>query len=329
MAYAKTVPNYALYGDQAAPAWQNSFNFEWIPQRSAPYQWDIHPHRHDAFVQILHLTAGSVVFQLDDSRTNVQAPCVLVIPAGHVHGFRFSPDTDGPVVTATQQALESLASVVMPELVDTIRRPHTLVLPMEGQDSRRLMPLFLALEQESRTHAQGQVAAGMSLLIALFVQVLRLARVTGDTAPARIGAVSRKARQIERFRLLVDQQFRQHRVVPRYAEQLGVTAGQLTRLCKEVTGQSSLDLINARIVHEAQRALVYTSLPVKLLASELGFDDEAYFSRFFRKHTGLTPKGFRTRALAEMGAASGPTAPAFPGGGLAEDGEHQRRQNDG
>lgn len=326
MTYTKTVPNYALYGDQVAPAWLNSFNFEWIPQRSAPYHWEIQPHRHEAFLQVLYLSAGQVVFQLDDTLNTLQAPCLLVIPAGHVHGFRFSTDTDGPVVTATQQALEALAHVLMPALLDTLRTPCAVRLQTEDPHATQLMPLFRAIEQESQTNAPGQVAAGMSLLIALFVQVRRLSGLAGDTSPAH---GSRKTRQVERFRALVDQQFRTHRAVPRYASQLGVTAGQLTRLCREVLGLSSLDLINARMVHEAQRLLVYTGLPVKQLASELGFDDEAYFSRFFKKHTGLTPKGFRTRALWATQQGSSPTAPTLPHLGLAQNRESQGGQDDG
>ena len=83
-----------------------------------------------------------------------------------------------------------------------------------------------------------------------------------------------------------------------------MSVGQLSRLCREVLGQSSLQVMNDRLIQEAQRELVYTSLPIKQLASELGFDDDAYFSRFFRKHTGVSPKAYRASALASLGTAS-------------------------
>ena len=83
--------------------------------------------------------------------------------------------------------------------------------------------------------------------------------------------------------------------------QVGVTVGQLSRLCREVLGKSSLQVINDRLIQEAQRELVYTALPIKQLASELGFEDDAYFSRFFRKHMGMTPKAYRAKSLAQMG----------------------------
>ena len=56
---------------------------------------------------------------------------------------------------------------------------------------------------------------------------------------------------------------------------------------------SALDAINARTIHEAQRELVYSTLSIKQISAELGFEDEGYFGRFFKKHTNLKPTDFR------------------------------------
>lgn len=297
---ATRIPNYALYGDQDAPAWSNSFNFEWIPQRSAPYQWEIQVHRHDAFVQLLLLTAGSSEVRMNGARIPARAPCLIMVPAGAAHGFHFSPDVDGPVVTATQKVLESLSAILMPDLVDTIRTPRVIALSEDPGAQASLMPLFLAIEHESRTHNTGQTAAGMALLTALLVQVARLAGTGASTGIAGPTTGSRKQRQIQQFRALLDRDFRHHRPVQGYADALGLTAGQLSRICREVLGMSALDVINARLVHEAQRELVYTVSSVKQLAAELGFEDDAYFSRFFKRHTGMSPREFRAQALAQL-----------------------------
>lgn len=300
MTYSRVIPSYDLYGDTASPGWSSSFNFEWIPQRSSAYNWHIQPHRHESFCQILYLTQGHVEVRIDDVRTKANAPCLLIIPSGHVHDFHFSPDIDGPVVTATQKTLESVARSVMPELLDTIRTPTVLSLQTEMRYISQLMPLFMALEQESRSHAVGQVAAGMSLLLALMVQVNRISKLSDSVGTQTQHTISRKAKQIEKFRSLIDRNFRNQHSLKHYANEIGVTVGQLSRMCREVLGCSSLELINARILQEAQRELVYTSVPIKQLASELGFDDDAYFSRFFRKHTGVSPKKYRSNSLAEI-----------------------------
>jgi len=300
MSISRVIPSYDLYGDQTKPGWSSSFNFEWIPQRSKIYNWTIQPHRHESFFQILFLKSGHVEAQIDQVKTRVEAPCLLVIPAGHVHGFHFSKTIDGPVVTATQKTLESVASSVMPELLDTIRTPRILSLQSEMRYIDQLMPLFLSIEQESQTHAVGQMAAGMSLLLALLVQVNRITKLSGIEESQTHHTISRKTHQLEKFRTLIDRDFKKQHSLQTYANDIGVTVGHLSRLCREVLGKSSLEVINARIIQEAERELVYTSISIQQLASELGFEDDAYFTRFFKKHTGVSPKIFRANYLKKI-----------------------------
>lgn len=293
----RVIPSYSLYGIQAQPGWQSSFDFEWIPQRSRPYNWTIRPHKHDALIQILYIVQGSAEVLLDNTKVRAKAPSLLWIPAQTVHGFSFSEDVNGPVVTAAQRPLEALLNLAGPELLAIIRKPAVIALDDASRHAESLMPLFLAIEREAHVQAVGQLTAGMALLTAICVQMARLSHVTVATP---LNANSRKTMQIEKFRAMVDENYKKHLPILAYAEQLGITSGQLSRLCREVLGVSSLDIINARLIHEAQRVLVYTGNSVKQLAYVLGFADETYFGRFFRKHTGLSPREFRAKAMEEM-----------------------------
>jgi AraC family transcriptional regulator, transcriptional activator of pobA len=231
-----------------------------------------------------------------------------VVPARHVHGFRFTPDIDGPVVTAAQQPLESMAAAAAPDLLPQLRRPAVLDVALALRHGDALMPLFDAIEREARMQAAGQLAAGAALLVALFVQVARIAASQGAAGAG--GGRSRQAAQVERFRALVDARFRERLPIEAYAQALGLSAGQLTRLCQAALGQSSLAVVNARVLHEAQRELVYSSIGIQQIAALLGFADEAYFGRFFRKHTGHTPSEFRRLARARLAPAQPGTATA-------------------
>jgi AraC family transcriptional activator of pobA len=295
----KSIPNYDLYGDQSQSGWKNAFQFEWIHVRSSSYNFNIQPHTHEAFIQILYLRSGGGEVRINDARYKFRSPSLIVIPSQNVHGFEFTPDVDGPVVTAAQKPLEWMATALMPELLTVLRKPAVLELDESSRHAEALMPLFLGVEREWRMHALGQVAAGMSLLVALFVQVARLSDVLN---PAPMVNNSRKAQQIEKFRALVDEHFRKRRRMESYAQDMGLTPGHLTRLCREVLNVSSQDVVNARIMHEAQRELVYSVGGVKQIANLLGFQDEAYFARFFKKQTGLTPTAFRVQALQSMNA---------------------------
>jgi AraC family transcriptional activator of pobA len=298
----RVIPNYSLYGVQAEPSWQSWFDFEWIPQRSRPYNWKIRPHQHDALIQILYLTQGSGEVLFDHLRTRFSAPCIIWIPAQTVHGFDFSEDVDGPVITAAQRPLEAMIAVASPAMQLYLRKPAVISLDATGDHAQCLMPLFLAIEREAQVQVAGQVTAGMALLAAIWIQIARLIPVKETSVPQ---TSSRKAAQIEKFRSMVDDNFKKHLPIGDYADALGITPGQLSRLCREVLGGSSLDVVNARVIHEAQRVLVYTGNSVKQLSYALGFADETYFCRFFRKNTGLSPREFRAKAMDAMLSPAG------------------------
>lgn len=294
-----SIPAYVLYGDQQPPGWMDMVQVERIPERSSLYQYDIAPHIHDGLIQVLYVTEGGGEVFVDGVHWEIEPPALIVIPTRHVHGFHFRRSVDGPVVTAAQQPLESLCAVGAPSVLPFLRRPLVLHVPPRQRHHEALAPLFEAITRETRLHTPGEPAAGSALLMALFVQIARLANLLladpSDPATSR-GDRPRKAAQVERFRALLDQHFRERWPVERYAEELGISAGQLSRLCREQLGRSALDVVNARVLHEAERELVYSILGVKQIARLLGFADEAYFGRFFKKHTGRTPTEFRALA---------------------------------
>jgi AraC family transcriptional activator of pobA len=296
-----TVRAFALYGSSdQQPAWAELVHLEAIPERSSLFDWEIDLHFHEALVQLLYLTRGGEgEAVIDGVRWVLRPPCLIVVPARAVHGFSFHPATDGPVITAAQKPLESLAALTAPQLLEHLRRPAVLEVPPDSRHAQVLLPLFEAIGREQQLLADGGMRAGMALLAALFVQV---ARVAASASGAVHSTRSRKAAQIERFRALLDARFRERLPVQAYARALGITLGQLTRLTRELLGASAQAVVNARVVHEAERELVYSSLSVKQIAAELGFEDEAYFGRFFKKHTGLRPTEFRAQARRRLAA---------------------------
>lgn len=295
------IPNYALYGDQAQPGWLDMVHIEQIHERSSLFDYDIAPHLHDGLLQVLYVTSGGGRVFVDGDEWPVAAPALIIIPARHVHGFKFRTDIDGPVVTAAQRPLESLVAVGAPDLLAHIRRPRVLDVGSSPRHAAALQPLFDAIARESRVHDRSEAAAGTALLMALFVQVARIA--AGAPEGTQGAPRSRSAVLVERFRADLDAHFREHWSVERHAQSLGISAGQLSRLCRDLLGRSALDVINARIVHEAERELVYSTLSVKQIAALLGYDDDAYFGRFFKKQTGHTPTDFRNAAWKRLAPA--------------------------
>ncbi|WP_250503633.1 MULTISPECIES: helix-turn-helix domain-containing protein [unclassified Caballeronia] len=289
----RKIPNYNLYGESARPPWYDAFNFEWIVERSAPNDWHIDAHRHDALLQFLYIRGGGGQVLIENSMIDLVPPCVIMLPAQTVHGFNFAPNVDGLVVTVAQRSIEALASIAAPGLVPVLQRAGVSRMSAHSMKESAFLPIVELLEKEFRATNRGHMAAGMSLLIALFVHVVRLCE--SASAPS-VASTERRAQQIKRFRELVAAHFREHRPVEFYAQKLGMTVTQLGRICREEISSSPLAMINEHLVREAQRDLVYSSMSVKQIAHGLGFADIAYFSRYFRKQTGVTPTQFQAEA---------------------------------
>jgi AraC family transcriptional regulator, transcriptional activator of pobA len=78
-----------------------------------------------------------------------------------------------------------------------------------------------------------------------------------------------------------------------YAKLLNVTVKTLNRITKSQLNKTVTHLIAGRIVTEAKRELCLSTKAVKEIAAMLGFNDEAYFSRFFKRHTRMSPGIYR------------------------------------
>lgn len=290
------IPSYALYGEAAQPVWHESLHVETISNRSGAYDWSIEPHRHDSQLQILYLQQGGGQVLCDSVRLAARAPCIIHIPAQSVHGFDWQGPVEGKVITALQQPLESAAEVLSPGLLPLLRSRQLIDLPRWTAAEDPLLPLFAALEEEYLARGREHAACSTALLLALVVHIARL----GESAAAEPGQPrGRRSQQVRQFREQVEIHFRSHRPVSDYADLLGMTLATLGRLCQEQLGMSPLAAINARLLLEAKRELAYSSRSIKEIAHDLGFSDEGYFSRFFRRHTCLAPSEFRSQVRQE------------------------------
>ncbi|TKA96111.1 helix-turn-helix transcriptional regulator, partial [Cereibacter changlensis] len=101
------------------------------------------------------------------------------------------------------------------------------------------------------------------------------------------------AARVARFLDRVRSTARNRMSVADHAAALGLSPRHLARLCRDHAGQSPKALIEAELMREACRSLVYTRMPVQRIAWQLGYDDPAYFARRFRAHTGQTASDYR------------------------------------
>lgn len=288
------LPSFALYGEASAPNLQ-LLHIEAIQSRSRLYNWEIDAHLHQGLHQVLWLIRGPVEAMLDESRVHSEGPVALIIPPGVAHAFRFTPDSDGFVLTVNAPLLaEGDAETTGQALQRLFAAPRTLKLEAQGPEAPRLQALFQALlsENESIDTADGPVP--LWLTRAVVWRLAQLAQRDQQLAQRRLSAGPVYTRWV----VLMEAHYLEHWPVSRYAERLGLSTERLNRMLRAETGQNAQALLHARLLREACRRLVHVVVPVTKLAFELGFDDPAYFCRFFRRHTGLSPRDYRRQMSA-------------------------------
>jgi AraC-like DNA-binding protein len=91
----------------------------------------------------------------------------------------------------------------------------------------------------------------------------------------------------------IDKEFKSKHAPSDYAALLNISLNALTRITKTYFNKNLTSLIAERIIIEAKRELYLTNKSIKELAFELGYEDEYYFSRFFKKNTSISPQMYR------------------------------------
>ena len=102
-----------------------------------------------------------------------------------------------------------------------------------------------------------------------------------------------ETRLFKDFSLLVEQNFRKLHSVTDYANRLGISPKSITKHFQKLGAKTPSEFIKNRILLEAKRLLIYTDKTVKEVAFELGFNDPAYFTRFFTKAILKSPLQFK------------------------------------
>jgi AraC family transcriptional activator of pobA len=275
------IRTYNLFGESADLP--DVVHCETIEARSVRHEWTFAAHRHGRLHQVFLIDQGAGQADLDGRSVTVVPGQFINVPPSAVHGFAFQPGTAGWVVTIAGEMLDELLAPAE-GLGPVLRRPFA------GPASPSIATVIAGIFDEFTKREFGRAQALRGLCGLLTAEVARaIARETAS--PEATGS----AGLVARFQALIDARYLDHWSVAAYARALSVTPTHLTRLARTATGQSASQLIQDRLIREARRHLVYTSLPISAIAYALGFSDPAYFSRVFAAATGQSPRAFRQR----------------------------------
>jgi AraC family transcriptional activator of pobA len=253
----------------------------------------VFPHRH-SFYHLVFFTKGKGSHTIDFQRFVVKPYQIYFMAPGQVHSWDFEGEMQGYVVNFSGTFFQSF--LLRPEYLEsfTFLTGTTTdgVIDLDDKYGLKVKNLFECIIEQSVAVEVMHVDMIRVLLLQVFIT---LEQSYHHTKPY----IQRNTQNviIRNFNKLVEKHFSELKLPGGYAELLNVTPNHLNALVKENLGKQAGEVIRDRILLEAKRLLVNKELTVSEIAYKLNFNDNSYFTRFFRKYGGITPEAFRQNSI--------------------------------
>ncbi len=249
---------------------------------------DLGAHRDDHYIFLL-LSAGSGELMVDWKTIQMEAGQLFYVFPGQLHYHIRPRQVEGWFVAVDQSLMPNGCRNIFEGRLE-MQTPR-LLSPAVMKECSQLLSLA-----ESRYAARSEGRLYAPVIHSLVQSFLWLAADIYDDAGPVNKVLSRPAELCRQFRVLLSANIRTIKSPSGYAARLNVSAAYLNEAIKAETGLACSHWIKQEILMEAKRLLYHSELTVKEIATELGYEDPAYFSRFFRRGAGTTAQTFRAES---------------------------------
>jgi len=245
-------------------------------------------------VSILLVDRGELTVKHDLTTYTISAGMVILKGPSVIHQIQsISPDCHFRIFGFLQQALTAATLPVnhLEALALTVEKDPVLLLDESGVASTTA--LFSWFEQKGKLGVK-PILYNESLRHAFGLLLLEMAALFNSKKLVAPSSINRREHLTFEFLKLLRQHIKEQRSVAFYAGILHVTPKYLSKSVKEVTGKTCGEMIDEMVVIEAKALLNDISLTIGQVADELHFSDQFFFSKYFKKQTGISPFSYRT-----------------------------------
>ena len=253
------------------------------------------PHRH-SFYHMVFFTEGIGKHTIDFNHFQVHPYQIYFMVPGQVHSWNFEGKVDGYVVNFSNGFFKSF--LLRPDYIDSFSfltgDTQRSVINLENPAKDSIVALFEKLVSQSHSDSGMGMDMIRLLLLQIFIQIGQ-GRFHYDDENLMMQNIV----LLRNFRKLIDRNFLKLKLPGEYAELLYISTNHLNALCKEHLGMQAGELVRERVLLEAKRLLVNMDVSISEIAYKLNFNDNSYFTKFFKKEVGMTPDAFRKKLTAK------------------------------
>ena len=251
-------------------------------------------HSHD-FYQLMWFWHGSGRHQIDFNDEEVSPNKVFVISSGQLHQFKDLESPEGIIIQFDEgffsEMDDNLDSIIKYSVFNAFHLPPYYLIGSETRE--RLKGIAAEMNREKSDVEKFAHDNYIYSLVKMFLIIIIREGLRTDNK--HIYNNSAAYQYFINFRKALDHNYRRYHTVQQYATALRMSSKTLTQRVIQYSGQSPLQLINNKLIVEAQRMLRSKPMLIKEIAYELGFDDDSYFVKFFKRQTGLLPSEFKEK----------------------------------
>ena len=259
-------------------------------QHKVDHPFVMKAHSHDFYLVML-FTKGRGEHSIDFNTYTVNRGSVFFMSPSEIHSWNLSDDTDGYVLFFNHSLylMDALSKQLFKlpffKSMDKIR--HAL---LNEEELKNIETVFKSIATEAEAALTFKNAILRSYLDVLLFKFADIITINNGE---RIQPIS----LVPELEILIESFFMEHQPVSFYAEKLNTTSQQLNSITKNYLNKTVAELIQERMIAEAKRLMVYSSITISEIAYQLNFNDNSYFNRFFKKAEKCTPEQFRKRFL--------------------------------
>jgi AraC family transcriptional activator of pobA len=286
------LPVYQIQ-DFGEPLQQPHFYLQTLEAHLREHAFIQRPHKHDFYLLLL-FTQGSGTHTIDFRTYPVGPGTAFFLDPGQVHAWQLSADSAGYVIFFSPEFyLLGFPEKKLFSFPFFGFSRHQPFLQLNETETAAIVTIIKTIEKEKAVRAWKQEDVLRNYLDILLIRLSRIYL----KAPALEGTASANFSVLRQLENLIDRHFREHQPVSFYADHLHLTQKQLNDLSRHALKKTTADLIRDRLVLEARRLLIHSDQNITQIAAALGYFDNSYFSRFFKKHTGQSPEQFRQQVM--------------------------------
>jgi AraC-like DNA-binding protein len=239
-------------------------------------------------------TKGGGTHAIDFKTFDVTPNQIYFMIPGQVHSWNFEGEVDGYVIHFSLPFFQSF--LLKNEYLDQFPFFSGIIDDAVIQVPSAMQPKIIKLFEGIITESENPGRMGVDLIRTLMLQAfILLSRVNADEKEKRLPPYNYNL--LKSFQKLIEKNFATLKLPKDYAELLYITPNHLNAICNDILGQSAGEVIRNRILLEAKRLLINADLSIAEIGYRLNFNDNSYFTRFFKKYAGTTPEEFRKTTL--------------------------------